>query len=89
MTHTGSLTTACATCGHTMRTWGLTNREAEVLCLIAEGLDNRSIAGSMGIQTRTVEHHISSLFEKMGVGAEGSVNRRVKAVLMYLEQVRP
>lgn len=45
----------------------LTNREAEILACIAEGLPNRTIAARLGITERTVKTHISNLFEKYRV----------------------
>jgi DNA-binding CsgD family transcriptional regulator len=45
---------------------GLTPREREVLDLMAEGLDNRAIAASLGIQYTTVRGHVRSVIEKLG-----------------------
>lgn len=52
----------------------LTSRELDVLQLLKEGMLNKEIAGSLFISTRTVDHHISSIFFKLGV------NSRTKAV---------
>lgn len=46
----------------------LTRRETEVLGLLAQGLNNREIAGLMWLSDRTVERHITSLYRKIGVG---------------------
>ena len=45
----------------------LTRREAEVLGLLAQGLSNKEIAGTMWLSERTVERHITSLYRKIGV----------------------
>jgi ATP/maltotriose-dependent transcriptional regulator MalT len=50
---------------------GLTTRELDVLELIAEGLQNREIAGRLFLSTRTVEHHVSSILSKLSVGTRG------------------
>lgn len=46
---------------------GLTAREREVLDLLAAGLDNRAIAGRLGITAKTVRNHVSALFANLGV----------------------
>src|ERR1043165_6167846 len=48
---------------------GLTNREREILALLAEGLGNKQIAGRLGISTNTVKTHLELLFEKLGVSS--------------------
>lgn len=45
----------------------LTEREREVIALIAEGLKNRQIAGRLFISPTTVTHHLSSIYAKLGV----------------------
>lgn len=45
----------------------LTSREWQVLGLVAEGLRNRQIAGRLSIAEATVRHHLTSIFEKVGV----------------------
>ncbi|MFD3535181.1 response regulator [Streptomyces sp. NPDC058664] len=46
---------------------GLTERETEVLVLVADGLSNQEIAGRLRISTATVKTHINNLFAKTGV----------------------
>lgn len=48
---------------------GLTAREAQVLALLAEGLTNASIAERLVLSTRTVDHHVSAVLAKLGVGS--------------------
>lgn len=47
--------------------FGLTAREMEVLSSLVEGLNNNTIAKKLSLSTRTVEHHIASILQKMGV----------------------
>ncbi len=47
----------------------LTNRESQVLHLLAQGLANKQIAFSLGVSERTVKFHISSIFTKLGVAS--------------------
>jgi DNA-binding NarL/FixJ family response regulator len=46
----------------------LTDREREVLALVARGLANKQIARSLGISERTVKAHLTSVFQRIGVG---------------------
>jgi DNA-binding NarL/FixJ family response regulator len=62
----------------------LTARELEVLGEIAQGKNNAAIAGSLFLTERAVEKHINALFAKLNLTDEPDVNRRVKAVLLYL-----
>ena len=63
----------------------LTRRELEVLSLIAKACTNGTIAGILYIQPRTVEHHINSIFSKLGIAPETGQHARVQAVLAYLK----
>ncbi|HQY64496.1 MAG: helix-turn-helix transcriptional regulator [Myxococcales bacterium] len=47
--------------------WGLTRRQAEVLAHVARGLATEEVAASIGIAGRTVEHHLTAVFDKAGV----------------------
>ncbi len=46
---------------------GLTDREIEVLGLVARGLTNKEVASELGISIKTAGHHIQHIFEKLGV----------------------
>jgi DNA-binding NarL/FixJ family response regulator len=62
----------------------LTAREREVLGEMATGKSNAAIAGALVLSERAVEKHINSIFSKLHLVEEPDVNRRVKAVLLYL-----
>lgn len=64
---------------------GLTEREREVLGEMATGRNNSTIASTLFMSERAVEKHIGSVFQKLGLVEEGEVNRRVVAVLRFLE----
>jgi DNA-binding NarL/FixJ family response regulator len=63
----------------------LTDREREALGLIAEGHSNRAIAERLGITTKTLEGMSGTIFGKLGLEDDPDVNRRVLAVLLYLD----
>lgn len=46
--------------------WELTPRQTEVLALLSEGFSNKTIASRLGCAERTVESHLTSIFEKSG-----------------------
>jgi len=62
----------------------LTDREREVLGLVAEGLSNRAIATRLVVTDRTVETHMTATFGKLGLEETPDVHRRVLAVLTLL-----
>ena len=64
----------------------LTPRETEILAEMAQGKSNAAIAAALFITGRAVEKHTNSIFMKLGLSEEKDVNRRVKAVLVYLSQ---
>ena len=64
---------------------GLTEREREVLHEMATGRNNATIAKTLFMSDRAVEKHIGSVFQKLGLIEEREVNRRVMAVLAFLE----
>ena len=62
----------------------LTEREREVLALVAEGLTNHAIAIRIGVTDRTVEAHITQIFRKLGLPESHDEHRRILAVLTFL-----
>ena len=63
----------------------LTPREREVLALMAEGRSNSAIAAALVVGAGAVEKHINNIFTKLGLAPGDRDNRRVIAVLRYLE----
>ena len=62
----------------------LTERERQVLALMAEGRSNRAIADRLVITERTVEKHVRSILGKLHIAGSPDDHRRVLAVLAYL-----
>jgi len=62
----------------------LTPRETEILAEMAQGKSNAAIATALVLSERAVEKHTNSIFSKLGLSEEKDLNRRVKAVLVYL-----
>ena len=62
----------------------LSVREGEVLAELATGRSNGAIARSLGISEHAIEKHTSAIFAKLGLAEDGDVNRRVRAVVLYL-----
>jgi DNA-binding NarL/FixJ family response regulator len=62
----------------------LTEREREVLTLIAEGYSNGAIAQRLFLSPKTVETHVSQILLKLGIPQSADRHRRVLAVLAYL-----
>jgi DNA-binding NarL/FixJ family response regulator len=63
----------------------LTPRERDVLALVAEGRSNRSVADRLAIAVKTVEAQVATIFSKLALEEHPDDNRRVLAVLAYLE----
>ncbi len=66
----------------------LTSRELEILAGMAQGKSNSAIAAALFVTERAVEKHTNSIFAKLNLTEERDINRRVKAVLLYLNQTQ-
>ncbi len=64
----------------------MTERQKEVLELIARGFSNAEIAAELFVQPRTVEHHINAIYGILALNSTGRDNARVKAVLVYQQE---
>ena len=62
----------------------LTEREREVLGLVAEGMSNKAIASRLFVTERTVEAHVTQIFQKLELSGSADQHRRVLAVLAFL-----
>ncbi|MDR0849659.1 MAG: response regulator transcription factor [Propionibacteriaceae bacterium] len=64
----------------------LSNREQEVLALMAQGCTNHAIATKLVVSEGAVEKHVASVFTKLDLAASPDENRRVLAVLAYFQR---
>jgi DNA-binding NarL/FixJ family response regulator len=62
----------------------LSERECEVLALMAEGQSNTRIADSLTLSGKTVERHVGHIFAKLDLAESPDQHRRVLAVLLWL-----
>ena len=58
----------------------LSDREEEVVMLLLQGKSNKQIANTLGVTTRTIEYHISHIYEKLGVSS------RAEAIIKLSEK---
>ena len=65
----------------------LTDREREVLAMMAEGRSNRAVGSTLSVSEKTVEAHVRAIFTKLGLLPAPDENRRVLAVLAFLRSV--
>lgn len=59
---------------------GLTDRQADVLVLLAAGLTNAEIAAQLVLSVRTVDHHVSAILTKLGVSTRREAAARARAL---------
>jgi DNA-binding NarL/FixJ family response regulator len=64
----------------------LTEREREVLSLMAQGHSNAGIAGHLTVNQRTAETHVSNILTKLDLPPDAGTDRRVSAVIMWLRE---
>ena len=66
----------------------ITDRERDVLALMAEGRSNQAIVQKLALSPKTLESHVRSIFTKLDIHAEPDDHRRVLAVLTYLREAQ-
>ena len=66
----------------------LTRRQLQVLGLMAKGNNNAAIARRLVLEEKSVENHINGIFTQLRLKGDPAAHRRVKAVLLYLEEHR-
>ena len=64
----------------------LTERECSLLALMAEGLSNQAIGRRLFLSDGTISKYTTSMFDKLGITDDNDTNRRVRAVLTYLNE---
>ncbi|MFC8193427.1 response regulator [Cellulomonas sp. NPDC057328] len=67
----------------------LTQRQFEVLRLLAQGLSNAGIAERLGITEKSVQNHVYAVYGTLGIDADPARNPRVSAALRLLEETGP
>ena len=70
-----------------MRAADLTERESDILALMAEGRSNRAVRERLFLSPKTVDTHVGSLFAKPSLLPTPDDHRRVLAVLAYVRTV--
>ena len=84
---TGPSSTSCSHApGVRTRSRSSRPREREILALMAEGRSNQGICRALWLSPKTVETHIRGAFTKLGIREAPEDNRRVLAVLAYLQR---
>jgi DNA-binding NarL/FixJ family response regulator len=67
----------------------LTDRQYEVLRLLARGLSNAGIGERLGITEKSVQNHVNAIYATLGIDADPARNPRVSAALHLIEQTGP
>lgn len=62
----------------------LTPRQCEIIALIASGKSNLAISEELSLTQRAVEKHVNEIFSRLGLATDETINRRVRATLLYL-----
>jgi DNA-binding NarL/FixJ family response regulator len=63
----------------------LTERERAVLAMMAEGFSNAAIASRLSLSEGAITKYTTMIFAKLGLAGDDDTNRRVRAVLAYLD----
>jgi DNA-binding CsgD family transcriptional regulator len=66
---------------------GLSQRETEVLALVMQGKENKTIATQLSINNRTVSKHLENIYRKLGVGSRTEAISEALAKLGFLHSL--
>ena len=67
----------------------LTDREVDVLELMARGLTNMGIADELGVQRATADRHIHNIYSKLGADCPSNISLRTHAIGLYNDALQP
>lgn len=68
---------------------GLSEQQRKVLALVARGLSNAAIAKQMTMADKSVEYHLTQIYQRLGLIGDSEANQRVMAAVTYLQQYAP
>lgn len=71
-----------------LRMDGLTDRQREILALVASGMSNTAIAQKLFMSPKSVEYHLTQIYSQLQVSTDASANARVQAAMIFHEQDR-
>lgn len=66
----------------------LSDRQREILALVASGMSNAAIAQKLFMSPKSVEYHLTQIYAQLQVNTDASVNARVQAAMIYVDQER-
>lgn len=69
-----------------LRMDGLTDRQREILSLVASGMSNTAIAQKLFMSPKSVEYHLTQIYSQLQVSTDASANARVQAAVLFHEQ---
>lgn len=67
----------------------LSDQQRRVLALVSRGLSNSAIAKQMNIADKSVEYHLTQIYQRLGLVGDSEANQRVMAAVTYLQQYAP
>jgi DNA-binding NarL/FixJ family response regulator len=71
-----------------LRMEALSDRQREILALVASGMSNTAIAQKLFMSPKSVEYHLTQIYAQLQVNTDASVNARVQAAMIYADKER-
>lgn len=68
---------------HAIRMDMLSERQREILALVASGMSNTAIAAKLSMAPKSIEYHLTQIYSQLQVTTDGSANARVQAAMIY------